>query len=264
MFVLLFQCNPPQKAWNPTVSGECNVATSGKGLDFNYFISAWQAATDLCITFYPLLIIWGLNITTRMKISLSLLMSVSLFAFASCTVKTIEQRHFNDRGDLTYLFAPVPIWDAADLWVFLTVTSIPPLWPFFRFYFARATAKIHGRDVNEAGAGAIQMSLYKGGRGKGATATKVDNRGFPLKKVDSEDSDTYAYFLPQDGIVMTTEIAVDQEERRKSQFRKSQRRGLPRSPFSTDSVIMAGGGGIHGAQNTTKAEFTGEAVRDKI
>ncbi|OJJ44996.1 hypothetical protein ASPZODRAFT_664509 [Penicilliopsis zonata CBS 506.65] len=73
MVVLLGYCNPPRKAWDPTVEGTCMSAQvlniGGRA------VTVYNAFMDLLCAAFPVLMLWTLNMRSKMKWGLAVVMS---------------------------------------------------------------------------------------------------------------------------------------------------------------------------------------------
>lgn len=72
-FVVIFECSPREKIWNPTRPGTC--------IDINsVFITTgvWNVLSDLCILILPIRAIWLLQMATRQKWQISAVFATGL------------------------------------------------------------------------------------------------------------------------------------------------------------------------------------------
>jgi hypothetical protein len=78
VFVVLLQCIPLHRLWQPTVHGHC-IATDIP-LKMSYAQSAFAIISDLFLTASPVIILWNIKITLKRKIAICGLMSLGLMA----------------------------------------------------------------------------------------------------------------------------------------------------------------------------------------
>ena len=62
---------------------------------------AWNAATDLVFAFYPILIVWGLQMRLRMKFSVVVLMGMGVFTAVCSIIKTVNFQTEKSTSDIT-------------------------------------------------------------------------------------------------------------------------------------------------------------------
>ncbi|KAI8943908.1 hypothetical protein F4801DRAFT_341824 [Xylaria longipes] len=76
--VIIRFCDPPQKQWQPWLPGSC--LDPGFQRYVGFIQSAYNAIVDIVVAVFPALFITQLNITSRMKIGLSVLMGGSILS----------------------------------------------------------------------------------------------------------------------------------------------------------------------------------------
>ncbi|KAI0878085.1 hypothetical protein GGS24DRAFT_509119 [Hypoxylon argillaceum] len=128
--VIVRFCDPPQKQWQPWLPGTCLEPQVQR--DIGFFQSAYNALVDVIVAIFPALFITKLNITTRMKIGLSLLMGGSVFAAGATIVKIYLLKDLDKHSDITWYWAPISLWYTAEMDVIIIVGTIPTLWPLVR------------------------------------------------------------------------------------------------------------------------------------
>lgn len=62
---VIFQCDPVEKQWNPSLEGSC--ASRQSYMVSVYILNSISAATDILMAAMPIFIVRGLNIDRRMK-----------------------------------------------------------------------------------------------------------------------------------------------------------------------------------------------------
>jgi hypothetical protein len=92
---------------------------------------------DLMILALPIPIVWSLLLTTRKKISLSLVFATGS---AGCIVSVIRLRSIivylkNGDADLTYTITDFVVWSAIETMMSVVCTCVPTLRPLFEIYF---------------------------------------------------------------------------------------------------------------------------------
>ncbi|KAL9105148.1 MAG: hypothetical protein Q9187_008806 [Circinaria calcarea] len=83
--ILMFlACNPPKALWNPLIKAKCwdvNV--------INYIgiaTSAWNALMDVCLALLPVWMFWNLKLNKKKRVTISILMSMGIFAETFLTI----------------------------------------------------------------------------------------------------------------------------------------------------------------------------------
>ncbi|KAE8159855.1 hypothetical protein BDV40DRAFT_302867 [Aspergillus tamarii] len=146
--LILKQCDPTEKLWNPAVVGTCDRVLICSQVGFlqgsmcmknklstefkpiNYYLGI-GAAADLFLAFYPVHIIGRLQqMKLSTKIGLCLIMSGGLIAGIAGINKTIAIASIT-HDDLTYGIYKLNTWVLTEMWFIIIFGSIPVLRPFF-------------------------------------------------------------------------------------------------------------------------------------
>ncbi|KNG90331.1 hypothetical protein ANOM_001465 [Aspergillus nomiae NRRL 13137] len=134
--LILKQCDPIEKLWNPAVPGTCGrvLICSQVG----YLQGSIGATADLFLAFYPVYIIGRLQqMKLSTKIGLCLLMSGGLVAGIAGINKTIAIASIT-LDDLAYEIYKLNTWVLTEMWFIIIFGSIPVL----RLFFVRFTQDI--------------------------------------------------------------------------------------------------------------------------
>ncbi|KAE8367569.1 hypothetical protein BDV27DRAFT_142711 [Aspergillus caelatus] len=127
--LILKQCDPTEKLWNPAVVGTCDRVLICSRVGF--LQGSIGAAADLFLAFYPVHIIGRLQqMKLSTKIGLCLIMSGGLIAGIAGINKTIAIASIT-HDDLTYGIYKLNTWVLTEMWFIIIFGSIPVLRPFF-------------------------------------------------------------------------------------------------------------------------------------
>ncbi|QKX55412.1 uncharacterized protein TRUGW13939_02505 [Talaromyces rugulosus] len=133
MVVLLGYCTPPQKAWNPSIPGHC---MSAETLDIGgRAVTVYNAAMDFLCAFFPIYMVWRLNMKTRTKWGLAVVMGGGILGAAASLVKVVMMSNIKNTSDITYSWAPIALWYMTEMFAIIIAGSIPtlrPLWKVIR------------------------------------------------------------------------------------------------------------------------------------
>ncbi|KAG8156367.1 hypothetical protein KVR01_013819 [Diaporthe batatas] len=141
VITIFLQCSPVEKIWDERVPGQCNVRASN--LKYAYFQGSYSAVSDAALAIYPIYLIWGLQVTMRMKIGLCFLLGFGLVAAACSALKTAELTNLqraDEEGDITYFIARLSTTTIIEAWIVLIGGCIPPCRPLLK----TLQAKIRG------------------------------------------------------------------------------------------------------------------------
>lgn len=100
--------------------------------------------SDAALAIYPIYLIWGLQVTMRMKIGLCFLLGFGLFAAACSALKTAELTNLQraeEEGDMTYFVARLSLTTIIEAWIVLVGGCIPPCRPLLKALLAKIRGK---------------------------------------------------------------------------------------------------------------------------
>ncbi|OKL59022.1 hypothetical protein UA08_05540 [Talaromyces atroroseus] len=179
MVVLLGYCTPPEKAWIPSIPGHCMSAAT---LDIGgRAVTVYNAAMDLLCAIFPVFMVWRLNMKTRTKWGLAIVMSGGIVGAIASIVKVVMMSNIKNTADITYSWAPIAIWYMVEhtngriqMFAIIIAGSIPtlrPLWKVIRGLQSTSESNISSSDRynkrfqrpstgnSSAGAGLYTMAL---------------------------------------------------------------------------------------------------------
>ncbi|KAF2260236.1 hypothetical protein CC78DRAFT_418336, partial [Lojkania enalia] len=125
----IWQCKPREKIWNPFLiaageaGGHCpiDITKHAKASGFINLLS------DIIILMLPQKVIWGLNVTRKQKIGMSLLFVVGIFATAAATVRIYYLFKTYDANDMIYYGSDLVLWMAAEIAAGFLIMGFPSL-----------------------------------------------------------------------------------------------------------------------------------------
>lgn len=93
-------------------------------------IIAYSAFTDLFLAAVPAALFWNLQVRTKTKVGLCLLMGMTAVAAICAIVKTTKLNELADLSDFTYGTVDLIIWAIVEADVIIIAACIPTLRPF--------------------------------------------------------------------------------------------------------------------------------------
>ncbi|KAL8727833.1 MAG: hypothetical protein Q9181_005565 [Wetmoreana brouardii] len=195
MILILLQCSPSRKLWNPAIPGTCYHIHRTNHV--GYFQGSWAAASDLALAVYPILVFWNLKISKRVKIGLCLLMAGGLVAAAAGIVKTIYIKLISVGDDPTYAISALVIWAYTENWLVLILGSLPPLRSLFIRIFEQIStnaSRSHTARTHDGYNQTFSQSGTRGGKGNNINMYPVGK-----KTPGASDDDSERNILPPGG-----------------------------------------------------------------
>ncbi|KAL2793286.1 hypothetical protein BJX66DRAFT_306446 [Aspergillus keveii] len=180
--VVIVQCSPVERSWNPTVPGTCWINFSNVG----YTVGSWFVAMDFAFAILPWFVVWDLNMKHKEKITVACGLSLGIFAGICGIIRTQALSGLN-ANEYIYDTVPMLIWSAAESCATIMCSSIPVLRPLY-------TRVRYGSKGSSAGTGdsSYQLPMY---------ARKKHYAGFSSDKSDFRPSEL-------DGTT-TTDLGID-------------------------------------------------------
>ncbi|CAI6277648.1 unnamed protein product [Periconia digitata] len=201
--MILAQCKPVALLWDKSLEGECWDLRAQEY--FGYFQGAYNSATDLVLAIWPAYVFWHLNMKRSMKISISLLMGIGVFAMVGSIVKTIYLSSVGSADDYTFNTAYLVIWWSVENYAVIIAASIPMLRPLVA----------RNRSVNSAypSAKSSWMNLSSDRRGKPRRGQDIDGMPLTVMRPSLDGNTSHKHFgsaMPTgDGSIMkTSEVTV--------------------------------------------------------
>ncbi|PVH70987.1 hypothetical protein DL98DRAFT_370597, partial [Cadophora sp. DSE1049] len=130
LILVFVQCKDVRTLWDK--GGHPSACWSPSVQEVALTISiALNSATDLTLTILPASIFWTLQISTKLKLGLGFLLSLSIFAFVACIVKTVLLQSLAERDDFTFNTVPFFTWVIAEITLVNIAASVPLIRPLF-------------------------------------------------------------------------------------------------------------------------------------
>nr|CEG03762.1 unnamed protein product [Fusarium acuminatum CS5907] len=138
-FFLLFvlQCRPTDLFWlrytgNPP-DGSCIDANIVPASFYGY--SSISCLTDWTYSILPIFLVWNLQMNTRVKISVVLILAAGAIASSATIVRFPYLHTLTDTDDFLYSTADVAIWSTIETGLGITASGVATLRPLLRSFF---------------------------------------------------------------------------------------------------------------------------------
>lgn len=128
--LILFRCGDPGNLWNLRKQSRC--LDEKMVYDFNIFAAAWQVFVDFFMAFFPMYVVWGLQMAPRRKYVIMTLLGLTTFTGVAASVKTaVAQTSLGATADSTWDIYVLAMWAATEIMLIIVCGSVPvivPLW----------------------------------------------------------------------------------------------------------------------------------------
>ncbi|KAG4033766.1 hypothetical protein MFRU_004g02690 [Monilinia fructicola] len=129
LILIFFECSNISYNWN-RFGHEDQCWDMDTQAAVGYFQGSSNCLTDLALTILPVTMVLNLHIQLHLKLLLSFLLGVSLFAFAASVIRTYCTMDTN--YDITFNAVTYIVWCAVENCTVIITSSIPFLRPLFR------------------------------------------------------------------------------------------------------------------------------------
>ena len=161
VFTFLFQCQPISFFWSAT-----RGPTEGKCIDFQvevaivYAHGAVACLGDWTLGILPWMMVRGLNMKKRMKVTVGLLLCLANFGSVATIVRFYCIKQIATSSDFLFATVDIAIWSALEIGTGIPACCLVTLRPLFRSYFG-ATNNTNDR----AGSNMPSGGAFRGGNG---------------------------------------------------------------------------------------------------
>ncbi|PGG99792.1 hypothetical protein AJ79_08414 [Helicocarpus griseus UAMH5409] len=123
-------CLPTESIWNKNIQGKC--IDPQIQLSVGLTQASFNAFTDLVLALFPTWVFWNLQMKTRRKIGLMLVMGAGIFGAVITSYKAYQLRNLTGHNNLTKSWSPITIWNCAEMFVLIITASVPTVQPLVR------------------------------------------------------------------------------------------------------------------------------------
>ncbi|TVY65604.1 hypothetical protein LSUE1_G007941 [Lachnellula suecica] len=202
-FLFVLQCRPSAYFWTQYTGGKGTCIDPRITVDATYGYSAISCGVDWTLAIMPIFIIWNLQMNSRTKISVALILAMGATASTATIVRIPYIQTLEDQADFLYATTDVAIWSILETGLGITASCLATLRPLFREFFSRSKlfggSSSHvitgGRYVRSESIGIEEIGLRDGCCKNAGTTTTIQS--------------DLAYAPDMDGIRVTHENWVD-------------------------------------------------------
>lgn len=130
--IIGFSCRPIAFKWDKTIPhGRCSKPDAILAL--SYIFSGMKITTDLCTAILPILIVRNLQLSLRLKISISVLLGMGVFASLATIARAKYFHKYAAKADYLYGIAPIAWWSTIELGLGIIAACLSTLRPLLRY-----------------------------------------------------------------------------------------------------------------------------------
>ncbi|GME32382.1 putative integral membrane family protein [Neofusicoccum parvum] len=247
-FTLVLQCQDLRILWNPSVKTACWDLHTLQSL--SYTNSVVNISTDFAFAILiPIPIIWNLQMNKRKKTSLVVILGMGVFACSAGIIRTVYINNYGKQGDFLWDSRNITIWYVIETQIGIIAGNLPCSKPLFtRFIgssygswsrsrgYSGGTSQKYGQshrsykgstqlgshmargdeiDLTHFGGKGVEsdtIAIVKGGGSVGGeSSSRLSDES--VSQLDREIGGTGSISVPQSGIVRTTKVRVEFDDR---------------------------------------------------
>lgn len=224
------QCTPVYFLWDrlaePNVSYHGSCWNPNVQKNYGYFQGAFSSFSDLVLALFPILIVWKLQMETRLKIGLAGVMGLGVVATAASIVKTAELKNLST-PDFTWNAVNLVYWYMAENWIIIISACIPTLLPLYMIARGKASVESYRRRGQPSGGAASTWNTQKlrswfssktgSSNGSKAYSSVISSRGDHQRLDNREPGHSMEYIVkepkgritPERSIHVRTDVSVN-------------------------------------------------------
>ncbi|KAH9215291.1 hypothetical protein DL95DRAFT_501232 [Leptodontidium sp. 2 PMI_412] len=131
----MFQCQPVPYFWTQ-VTGAYGSCMSTRSIEAaNYTHSAMCIATDWTVSVLPVFMVWNLQMSTRTKASVVLILGLGIFASTATIVRVLYIKNVGASANFLTGATNILLWSIAEEGVGIIASSLATFKPLFTKYF---------------------------------------------------------------------------------------------------------------------------------
>ncbi|TEY71109.1 hypothetical protein BOTCAL_0101g00010 [Botryotinia calthae] len=130
--VVIVTCRPMAFTWDKTIpDGKCSSINAI--LILSYCFSATNIITDWSTAIIPAFIIWNLKLSPKIKVAISILLGMGMFASVATVVRVKYFPNYAKSIDYLYGVAPIVWWSTIEIGLGIIAACLSALRPLLRF-----------------------------------------------------------------------------------------------------------------------------------
>ncbi|PQE17462.1 hypothetical protein CJF32_00008691 [Rutstroemia sp. NJR-2017a WRK4] len=137
-FIFILQCIPSEFFWTQYIGGKGKCVNPKVTVDASYAYSAITCACDWTLGLMPIFLVWNLQMNSRTKISVGIILAVGAIASTATIIRLPYLYELSEVNDFLYATVDVAIWSTCETGIGITVCSLATLRPLFKSFFNRS------------------------------------------------------------------------------------------------------------------------------
>ncbi|KAM0239477.1 hypothetical protein ACHAP5_008333 [Fusarium lateritium] len=214
-------CHPITTLWGETTHGTCNPLLNS---NIGFFFSAVSILTDWTLAILPCILLWNIQMKTKVKMPVIFMLSLGAFASAATVVRLGYLTLYNNPAEFMYSTGAIGLWSILEEGIGIIAGSMPALRPLLNLPFFSKNTYASNTGSNQLSSHMIQPNATSHKRKNQSQSKKAsmelndfrthltthvgygDGEGREQKQ-SLDDSDSQKYILKSTQVVVTREQA---------------------------------------------------------
>ncbi|CZR65919.1 related to integral membrane protein [Phialocephala subalpina] len=214
-------CHPITTLWGETTTGSCNLKLNS---DVSFFFSAIEIATDWALAILPGVLLWNIQMKSKVKASVALILGMAAFASCATIVRLRYLSLYSNPAEFMFSTGKIGLWSVIEEGIGIFAGSLPALRPLLSLRFLNGSA----HDGSNSASAGNKFNKPRTGRYHGSADVKLDT--FHQLGDKDEDGDSQKHILKETHVTMTNE-----QSNQPAEWERSQVLGWKKDNFSSQA-----------------------------
>ncbi|KAF6808237.1 cation-transporting atpase 4 [Colletotrichum sojae] len=161
-------CRPVSYTWDKSIDGKCAPSTIITAI--SYVISVLAIITDWTCAIVPTVVVWGLQMKSRVKASFCAILALGAVASAATIVRLPYLQYYNKPQNYLHNIANIVLWPIFECGIGIIAGSLPSLRRLLKFWLDKSSK---GSYKNTGSNNLNPESGYQGSNGTAQRDTWV-------------------------------------------------------------------------------------------
>ncbi|ETN42679.1 uncharacterized protein HMPREF1541_01836 [Cyphellophora europaea CBS 101466] len=146
-FLFVFQCMPSKYFWTQVGGGRGSCMDPSITVNSAYAYSAIICVGDWIFAILPFFIVWNLQMSTRQKLMVALILSMGAIASTATIIRIPYIHTLNNKADFLYATTDVAIWSSSETGLGITAANTATLRPLVRSWLNNTQLASTARSI---------------------------------------------------------------------------------------------------------------------
>ncbi|PVI01153.1 hypothetical protein DM02DRAFT_613898 [Periconia macrospinosa] len=129
-------CHPVNTLWGES-NGKCNLQLN---TDVSLFFSAIEIVTDFSLSIMPAILLWNVQMKSKVKASVAVMLALASFASCATIVRLKYLTLYSDPGEFMYGTGKIGFWSLTEEGIGIIASSLPALRPLLSLRISITTS----------------------------------------------------------------------------------------------------------------------------